>query len=341
MSRIPEKLALDFRLDDAQVALGETIAAFCADRAPLDRIAERESVPADAALWRGFAELGLFGLLVPESAGGFGGTMVDAAVALEHLGAALVPGPVLWSCIGAPLVPGTIDGSVRVTGIVRDGASGPVVVDHGAECDVVLVVHPDRVEACPTANLTFTERHAFDPLTNAATLEQLPTGEVVGDAGAARRVRLAGTVLSTAQQVGLAQGALDVATNYARERHQFGVPIGSFQAIKHILADMYVRVELSRSATYAAAVILDDPRAGDAEAAASTAKLLAGEAAVTNGRMAIQVLGGMGFTWEMLPHYFLKRAWVLESAFGASDAHAVALSEVLASDVASSAATWT
>jgi alkylation response protein AidB-like acyl-CoA dehydrogenase len=96
---------------------------------------------------------------------------------------------------------------------------------------------------------------------------------------------------------------------------------------------MYVRVELARSATYAAAAIFDDERAGDITTASSTAKLLAGEAGLTNGRTAVQVLGGMGFTWEMLPHYFLKRAWVLEESFGAGDSHALTLSAALESAV--------
>ena len=99
-----------------------------------------------------------------------------------------------------------------------------------------------------------------------------------------------------------------MARAYALEREQFGVPIGSFQAVKHLLADMYVRVEMARAATYAAAAIAAGRGDGDADLAASTAKHLAGEAGIANGRTAVQVLGGMGFTWEMLPHYFLKRA---------------------------------
>jgi alkylation response protein AidB-like acyl-CoA dehydrogenase len=103
------------------------------------------------------------------------------------------------------------------------------------------------------------------------------------------------------------------------------VPIGSFQAIQHVLADMYVRTALARSATYAAAAVLDDPGIGDPVRASAAAKLLAGEAALENARAAIQVHGGMGFTWAMLPGYLLKRAWVLEHAFGSADAHALAL----------------
>ncbi len=333
---------MDFRLDDAQVALRETIAAFCADRAPLDRIAERESAPVDPALWGGISDLGVFGLLAPESRGGFGATMVDAAVALEQLGAALVPGPVLWSCLGAPLIPEAVNGSARVTGTVVSGPSGaPIVVEHDDECDALLVVYSDRVESCATAALSFTEGHSFDPLTRVTTLELLPGGEVVGDAQTASTLRLRGTVLAAAQLVGVAHGVLTVARDYALQRHQFGVPIGSFQAIKHLLADCYVRVELARNSTYAAAAILDDPTAGHAPSAASTAKLLASDAGITNARTAVQVLGGMGFTWEMLPHYFLKRAWVLEQSFGTSDAHAAALGETLAADAQIGAGAWT
>lgn len=335
---------MDFRLDDAQVALAETIAAFCADRVPLDRIAERDSVPADAMMWAGLAELGIFGLLVPESAGGFGATMVDAAVALEQLGAALVPGPVLWSCVGASLVPAAIDGSERITGTLIDDTPGSLVIDHGDQVDRVLVVHADRIESCATASLTLSARddsHAFDPLTSEVTLTTIPNGEIVGDADASAALRCRGTVLAAAQLVGVAQGALTVARDYALQRHQFGVPIGSFQAIKHLLADSYVRVELARNATYAAAAILDDPTSGDASSAMSTAKLLAGDAGIANARTAVQVLGGMGFTWEMLPHYYLKRAWVLEQSFGTADQHAAALGDVLASDALIGAGAWT
>ena len=94
-----------------------------------------------------------------------------------------------------------------------------------------------------------------------------------------------------------------------------------------------MRVEQARAATYAAAAILDDSRAGDAVRAASTAKLLASEAGIANGRTAVQVLGGMGFTWEMLPHYLLKRSWVLAGWFGTGDEHALRLADALAAEV--------
>jgi alkylation response protein AidB-like acyl-CoA dehydrogenase len=109
---------------------------------------------------------------------------------------------------------------------------------------------------------------------------------------------------------------------YAHERRQFDRPIGSFQAVKHILADMAVRTELARAAVHAAACTVDDPDGGNATRAVAGAKLLAGEGAVANGLAATQVHGGMGFTWEVDVHLYLKRAWALGTVFGTSGQHA-------------------
>ena len=148
----------------------------------------------------------------------------------------------------------------------------------------------------------------------------------MGDAHDASRMRLVGTVLAAAMLLGVSDAALESARRYALVREQFGVPIGSFQAVQHMLADMYVRTALARSAAYAAAAVLDDPKIADPLGASAAAKLLAGEAALENARAAVQVHGGIGFTWEMLPSYLLKRAWVLEHAFGNGDSHAFSIS---------------
>jgi len=268
--------------------------------------------------------------------------VVEAAIVFEQLGLHLATGPILWSTITAPLLPAVDVVSTRVTGIdVGSTPSAPYVVDHAGEAALLVVVTDGAVTRVVTADLGAPAGAApLDPLTPTAAYEALPGGTAIGGPDDARVLRLRGTVLAAAQLVGAAQGALDVASAYALERHQFGVPIGSFQAVKHLLADMYVRVELARSAMYAAAAIADDPRAGDVTGAANTAKLLAGEAGIANGRTAVQILGGMGFTWEMLPHYFLKRAWLLEQTFGTGEAHALALGAALDRDVRAVTA-WT
>ena len=142
-------------------------------------------------------------------------------------------------------------------------------------------------------------------------------------------MRLEGAAIVSGQQLGLAEGALDLANEYAKNREQFGRPIGGFQAVKHILAEMFVRQEAARAGAYNAGATLDAPEVANVERAVSSAKLTAGEGAIRNARSCIQVHGGMGFTWEVIAHYYLKRAWVLENVFGTQDEHAERIAEIL------------
>ena len=327
---------MDFRFDDDQLALQLAVRTFCRDRLDLAGVAGREGKPADPAVWAGLAELGVLGMLVGDDEEPLA---VEAAIAFETFGAHLVTGPVIWSTLAASLIEGVEDGSVRVAGIEAAASpGGRVAVEHADESDVLVILRDDRVELCPRSQIAKAAAGAsLDPLTPVGVLASMPTGEPIGDGKAAERIRSFGTLLTSASLVGVAQGALDVAREYALQREQFGKPIGSFQAIKHLLADMYVRLEMARSATYAAAAILGD-RSGasgsDHERALGAAKLLAGEAGISNGRTAVQVLGGMGFTWDMLPHYFLKRAWTLEQLFGTASSHASALGAALGPEAA-------
>jgi alkylation response protein AidB-like acyl-CoA dehydrogenase len=159
----------------------------------------------------------------------------------------------------------------------------------------------------------------MDPLTPMWTVPSLPEATPVAGPADAARWRRDGGVLTAALQVGTAAWTTDLAVAYAKLRHQFGRPIGAFQAVKHLCADMAVRAEVARCAVHAAAVTVDQPDVGDALVAAAGAKLLADEAAITNGRSCIQVHGGMGFTWEVPAHLAYKRARVLATQFGTDD----------------------
>ncbi len=128
----------------------------------------------------------------------------------------------------------------------------------------------------------------------------------------------------------MAEASTDLAVAFAKERQQFGRPIGAFQALKHLMADMFVRSELARGAVYAAGVTLDDPAVGSVERAAAAAKVTAGEAAIGNAKTCVQVHGGMGYTWEIDAHLLLKRAYVLEPAFGGRDDWADRMAGLLA-----------
>jgi alkylation response protein AidB-like acyl-CoA dehydrogenase len=322
---------MEFGLDAGQLELQQTVARYCTDRFPPEEIAAREGAPVDRTAWADLAAVGVFGLLLPEDAGGSGLGAVEAALVFEQLGSHLVPGPMLWTVLAAPFVDGVAAGTVLVGGALVDADDdGALLVEHAADVDVVLVVREDVIVAHRTVGGAPPEPLApLDPLTPVGRVRDLGAGDAVGGRDAAHELRVLGTVLSAAMLVGVAGRAVEVARDHALERHQFGVPIGSFQAVQHLVADMHVRHGLAQSAAYAAAALVQDPRDDDPATAAARAKLLAGDAAIANASTAVQVLGGMGFTWAMLPNHLLKRAWVLEQGFGTADAHAAALGAAL------------
>ena len=316
---------MDFELSADQVALAEGVAKLCAGRVPPERLRQLETVGGvDRDLWRELADAGVFALRLDEDAGGVGLGMAEASVVFQELGRALMPGPLMWSHLAAGIHPEAAVGEEVVTGVIRPpGASTRVLVDHLGASDTLLIIGDDGVEVVATADALARGRAVevpTDPLTPMWVLDDLPAGERVGDGDDAARLALEGSALCAAMQAGIARAATDLAVAYAKEREQFNRPIGSFQAVKHILADMLVRAEVARAAADAAAVTLDQPEVGDARVAVASAKVVAGEAAVRNGEACIQVHGGMGFTWEAVPHLFLKRAWVLDAAFRSADA---------------------
>jgi alkylation response protein AidB-like acyl-CoA dehydrogenase len=320
---------MDFHLDDDQLALQDHVTRFCRTRWPLERVAERRTQGLDRADWDELVELGLTSLMIDEAGGGLGLGVVEAAVVFEQLGHHLVPGPLLWSALAAFVMPEVVSGE-RMAGGTEDKGAPPFFVERAAEVDALVVLRKDGVSLIDRAEMpAAVAGDALDPLNPVGVFPSLPAGTRVGDGAEAVRLRRVGVVLGAALQLGIASAALDVAVAYCLQREQFGVPIGSFQAPKHIMADMYVRVGLARSAAYAAAAVLDDPAVGDADRSASAAKLLAGEAAVENARASIQLLGGMGFTWEMPPHFLLKRALVLDQTFGTPTSHALAIAASL------------
>lgn len=309
---------MNFDLNEDELALREGIAGFLAGRVPIERV--REGVTRE--LWAELGDAGVFSLLVDD----FGWRSV--AVVFEELGAAGVPGPLVWSLLAAGLIDGASDGSKVVGGLTWPTKGAPVVIEHPDHSDVLLVSNADglfraEVPSCEASTWP------LDPLTPVGITSQLVLGERLGSATAARSLELGGALATAAIATGLARRCTEMSVAYAMERQQFDRPIASFQAIKHICADMAVRVELARNALHTAAVVLDEAGEGDPVRSISTAKLLAGEAAVLNGRAATQVHGGMGFTWEVDVHLYLKRAWVVDTHFGSSETHADAIARNL------------
>ncbi|MER7816149.1 acyl-CoA dehydrogenase family protein [Streptomyces sp. NPDC096153] len=230
----------------------------------------------DRALWRELGRTGFFSLRLPEVEGGVGLGLPEAALVFEEAGRVLLPGPLVATHLAAGTVPGAADGTTVVTR--ADGGLVPWL----EEADVVL---GDASDAVPVRSV--------DPLTPLHRIPSAPPGDPDP----------AAVLLTAAEQLGSSGRTTEMAVRYAKEREQFGRPIGAFQAVKHLCAQMLVRTELARAAVYAAAVTADPVEIAGA-------KLLADEAAVQGARDCLQVHGGMGFTWEAEVHLHLKRAWV-------------------------------
>jgi len=276
----------------------------------------------DQKLWGRLAEMGVLGMMVAEADGGLGGDFVDAVLLLEELGRAAVPGPVLETMsVGAIATAGTAwasgvaDGSVPVTAALL----GERHVPHAETAVVVLTVQERHVRAVEHTDLTISAVAGIDDGRRLSTIAGADGRGVVLDVDR-ERLADAGALAASAYLLGLSSRMLAIAGDYARDRRQFGQPIGAFQAVKHLMADALLQVEFARPAIYRAAwsFATDQPeRARDV----SMAKSLVSDAAQKAARSALQVHGAIGYTWECDLQLFMKKAWALIPAWGSATFH--------------------
>jgi alkylation response protein AidB-like acyl-CoA dehydrogenase len=331
---------------DEQQQLRDTVRRFLADRATISDHARAmldDPKGTTEPVWAGLAQLGVMGLLIPAEHGGTGMGMVEVGVVSEELGAALDPGPWLSSAVAAPralarfeasdaadLYAGLADGSIIATVAgLSPGATlatvarrnGGQAVLSGSFADV-----PDAAAADTLLVLAEEDGHVTlaATVTSAATVTLQPgidrtrmLFEVVLDDAPARVLATANrravealvddvVIASAADAVGAARRLLQMTVEYAKVRKQFGQPIGSFQAVAHLCVDMYETVELAASGVMYALWAADEADARERHLAALRVKALSDRLA-TVGDQAIQVFGGIGFTWEHDAHLYLKR----------------------------------
>ena len=327
---------MDFELSDDQQALRSAATDLLAGRSSLAvaRSATERGGSPDTELWSAMVEQGWCGLAVPEALGGVGLGWVEATVVLEQVGTRVSPAPILSQMVALEFVADTPWGPRLL-----DGSSVAAVAWRMEEpcvyapiSDVVVVPEDDRLVAIDLDGCRPPAEPAMD-LTR--QLGWLRSADLVGaprlDLGGLDVVERYGQVAAVAyaaELLGLAQRTLDLSVAYAGERVQFGRPIGSFQAVKHRCADMLVDVEGMRSAVYWAAwcVAVGDP---DAAVAASVAKCWCSDAGSRVMTSALQVHGGIGFTWDHDLHFYLKRAHLDGLSFGDATFHRVRLAELL------------
>ncbi|MET7418157.1 acyl-CoA dehydrogenase family protein [Dactylosporangium sp. NPDC005555] len=350
----------DLLYSEVEEELRASVRSLLADRAGFETVLARieTAEPVDLKLWRALAvDLGVAGLPVPEADGGAGASWRETAVVMEELGRSVAPVPFLGHSVlavaalsgtGDPLLDAVAAGSRTVTlavplssrgaqpwTVTADGdrLDGTVtsVVDAGV-AEVLLVPTAAGLYAVDATHAGRVPVVSFDltrPLTD-VTLRTVRGRLVSADATAAvDRALLAGAALLASEQLGVAEWCLTTTVDYVKTRRQFARQVGSYQAIKHRLADLWVSVTQARAvARYAA----DCLATGDADlpVAAALAQAFCSPVAVKAAEECVQLHGGIGFTWEHPAHLYLKRARSNAASLGSASAHRAALAELVA-----------
>jgi alkylation response protein AidB-like acyl-CoA dehydrogenase len=357
---------MDFELSEDQLALQEAARSLLDDRSDHDHVRAHldSGEPIDRVLWRHMADQGWPGIALPEEQGGIGLGWVEAAVLLEEVGRHTSPVPLLPSLLAVTLLAraehpekqllaelasgeriGCVGWSKHAGAIEAEGAGdrwklsgriGPV--EGAAVADVAVVCAGHSVFA---VDLTKGPRPVAEPAmdgTRALSWLVFESAPAVHLGGPQLQEALVdfGAVGTSAEMLGGAGRVLEMAAQYAKDRVQFGQPIGSFQAVKHRCADMVVDVEGMRSATWYGAWAVS-AGAPDATIAASTAKVWCSDASKRVMSSGLQVHGGIGFTWEHDLHLFMKRAQFEQSSFGDAAFHRQRLGALLRKRIAEGA----
>jgi len=325
---------VDFSFSEEQLALRDLARDLFEKESPPSRLrALWDGAPWDRRVWETMAKAGLTGLTVPEEYGGAGGTEIDLVLVLEEAGRAALPEPLLETvAVAAPLIAEAGTEKQRREWLPRIAAGTAIVTIGGRLVPFAgtadLLIHltstakETRVYAVPSGKFRANEVATEDRAVPTFVVEQVNVRgtRMAGGVEAYERVVGRRIVAAASTLNGIALKLLELSVEHAKTRHQFGRPIGSFQAVKHQLADVYVAVECARSATWYAAWAMAT-RTPDAEDAVSAAKATASDAAELANRVALQVHGGIGFTWEHDVHFWLKRGKSLEATWGSAAEH--------------------
>ena len=348
---------MQFGLSESQQILKDTARKFFAGESPIAAVrkAIETETAYDAALWTKLAEQGFTGIITPEEYGGMGLGNVELALLMEEAGYALLPGPffstvamagnVIEACASPEqkreYLGRIAEGRARATVALVEAAGSwdteslklssggnklngaKLFVTDAAVADFMVVIGGDGVFVvdAKAPGLHVEPMKGMDLARKIYSIEFKNTpAERLGNASGLSRALDVATTALCAEMTGGMQRVLELTVGYAKTRKQFGKPIGIFQAVQHLCADMYLETESSRSATYYAAWALEEDMP-DAMAAVSVAKMYASDASRSVGNRGIQVHGGMGFTWENDIHLYYRRAKASETMLGDATFH--------------------
>ena len=334
---------MDFTFSEEQYEFRDAIREFLRGEVTPDSIRARweSETGMDPALWPKLVEMGMTAMLVPEAQGGLGLGPLDMVMLAHECGRFAVPEPIVVQSLSAvpllvdALASGANGRQAQVEAVLTKIAAGEAmvlvghpgnpVINFASQADHLLLSHGDEVHLVPVTEVTIRNRKSLDPSRRVGEVSWTHSSThciASGKTGADlwRSTLNRGALGAAAQLLGLAEAMVQQAVAYSCDREQFGKPIGSNQAVKHLMADCAVRIEYAKPVLHRAAYAIEVAPLR-ADPAVSHAKVACAEAASLSARNSIQTFGAMGYTWECDLQMFAKRAWVLEKNWGDSGFH--------------------
>jgi alkylation response protein AidB-like acyl-CoA dehydrogenase len=336
---------MEFNFDEEQILLQETVRDFLSGECPVEFVRAQWETDTGRCpeFWSKLTEIGVPGVLVPEEFGGLGMSEIDSVLVFLEIGRAALAEPVVsTAAVAAPLLREAGDDALAKQWLPKVALGEAIIavaqptsplVSDAHIADLLILRSGDGLYAVPRGAVQITPQASNDPSQRLFTVDfdpnveqRIATGQTADTLEASALDR--GALASAAQQLGACEKLIALSVDYTTTRKQFGVPIGSFQAVKHHIANLKVALEYARSHVERAAhSVATDARTRATDV--SMAKISAGEAALEAARISLQVHGALGYTWEQDLHVWMRRAWTLDLAWGETAWHRARLADAL------------
>jgi len=339
---------MEFNFTEDQRLLQETVRDFLTGECPVEFVRAQWETETGRSpeFWAKFAEIGVPGLLVPAEHGGLGMNEIDLVLVMVEIGRSALAEPVVpTAAVAVPLIRDCGDEALAAEwlpkiaigeAIVAVGQPASPLVPEAEVADLLILRSGDGLYAVPAGDARITPQRSNDPSQKLATVEfDAKPGQLIASGDDADRLEAAaldrGALAAAAQQLGACHQLIQMSVEYTTERKQFGVPIGTFQAVKHHVANVRVALEYAHSHVERAAhSVAHDTKSRSVDV--SMAKIAAGEAALLGSSNSLQVHGALGYTWEQDLHVWMRRAWTLDLAWGETAWHRERVASALFED---------
>ncbi len=333
---------MDFTFSEDQLLFQESVRDFLVNEVTPEKIRELWDTDSGRSdeLWGQLSELGLTGLTVPEEHGGLGMNELDFILLAQECGYVALPEPLVHTALVAVPTLNALGGEVAAEWLPKIAAGEARVVvgleqnqlvEDAHVADLILLQQGSDLHALTQGDVELRHNESVDPSRKLFAVEIKNANVVSIDAAIIDGALQRGALANAAQALGLAQRMIDISVQYTSERNQFGKPIGSFQAVKHHMANVAVQLEYAKAPVHRAAYAAANGLSTLAQNV-SHAKLVACDAANLAAKNCIQVHGAMGYTWEVDLHIFMKKAWALANSWGDAGYHKARVADVIFAD---------